>query len=55
MIYVFSPKKHESQKIFELLLKERIQDTYQIVVENMTGGAGKNTSKVQKATHAIAI
>ena len=44
-IFIFSPKKEESQKIFEDLCQKGIHEQALILVENITGGIGKNLFK----------
>ena len=51
----FSPKKEESKKIFEDLCKNSIQNKTTILVENITGGVGKNIFKAKQTKNKIII
>ncbi|MFA7717889.1 MAG: hypothetical protein WC875_04190, partial [Candidatus Absconditabacterales bacterium] len=44
-IFIFSPKKEESKKIFEDLCQKDIHKDRLFLVENITGGVGKNVFK----------
>ncbi len=44
-IFIFSPRKEESQKIFEDLCQKGIHEQTLILVENITGWIGKNVFK----------
>ena len=53
--FIFSPKKEESKKIFEDLCKNSIQNKTTILVENITGGVGKNIFKAKQTKNKIII
>ena len=48
-------KKEESKKIFEDLCKNSIQNKTTILVENITGGVGKNIFKAKQTKNKIII
>ena len=54
-IFIFSPKKEESKKIFEDLCQKGIQEQALILVENITGGVGKNVFKASGSGRKIII
>ncbi|MCX6822676.1 MAG: 3'-5' exonuclease [candidate division SR1 bacterium] len=54
-IFIFSPKKEESKKIFEDLCQKGIQEQALILVENITGGVGKNVFKASGTGRKIII
>ena len=54
-IFIFSPKKEESKKIFEDLCQKGIQESALILVENITGGVGKNVFKASGPGRKIII
>ena len=47
--------KEESREIFEALQKIRFLQDYELLVENITGGAGKNIYKANKKPAKIMI
>lgn len=53
--FIFSPKKEESKKIFEDLCKNNINDKATLLVENITGGIGKNIFKAKQTKNKIII
>lgn len=53
--FIFSPKKEESKKIFEDLCKNNIHTKTTILVENITGGIGKNIFKAKQTKNKIII
>lgn len=53
--FIFSPKKDESKKIFEDLCKNGINDKATLLVENITGGIGKNIFKAKQTKNKIMI
>jgi len=53
--FIFSPKKEESKKIFEDLCKNNINDQATLLVENITGGIGKNIFKAKQTKNKIII
>lgn len=53
--FIFSPKKEESKKIFEDLCKNGIDKQATLLVENITGGIGKNIFKAKQAKNKIII
>jgi hypothetical protein len=53
--FIFSPKKEESKKIFEDLCKNHIHDKVTLLVENITGGIGKNIFKAKQSKNKIII
>ncbi len=53
--FIFSPKKEESKKIFEDLCKNDINKHATLLVENITGGIGKNIFKAKQAKDKILI
>ena len=54
-IFIFSPKKEESKKIFEQICEKDIHKEALILVENITGGVGKNIFKAAGAGKKIII
>ncbi len=53
--FIFSPKKEESKKIFEDLCQNHINDKATLLVENITGGIGKNIYKAKQTKNKIVI
>ncbi len=53
--FIFSPKKEESKKIFEDLYKNGIHKKATLLVENITGGMGKNIFKAKQTKNKILI
>jgi len=53
--FIFSPKKEESKKIFEDLCKNDINKQALLLVENITGGIGKNIFKAKQTKNKILI
>lgn len=53
--FIFSPKKDESKKIFEDLCKNNIHTKATLLVENITGGIGKNIFKAKQTKNKILI
>lgn len=53
--FIFSPKKEESKKIFEDLCENHINDKATLLVENITGGIGKNIYKAKQTKNKILI
>ncbi|HMS90910.1 MAG TPA: 3'-5' exonuclease [Candidatus Absconditabacterales bacterium] len=53
--FIFSPKKDESKKIFEDLCKNNINKQAVLLVENITGGMGKNIFKAKQTKNKIII
>ncbi|MCX6825480.1 MAG: 3'-5' exonuclease [candidate division SR1 bacterium] len=53
--FIFSPKKDESKKIFEDLCKNNINKQALLLVENITGGIGKNIFKAKQTKNKIII
>jgi len=53
--FIFSPKKDESKKIFEDLCKKGINNKATLLVENITGGIGKNIFKAKQTKNKIMI
>ena len=53
--FIFSPKKEESKKIFEDLCKNNINKQAILIVENITGGIGKNIFKAKQTKNKIII
>ena len=53
--FIFSPKKEESKKIFEDLCKNNINKQATLLVENITGGIGKNIFKAKQEKNKIII
>ena len=53
--FIFSPKKEESKKIFENLCKNNINKQAILLVENITGGIGKNIFKAKQTKNKIII
>jgi hypothetical protein len=53
--FIFSPKKEESKKIFEDLCKKDINKKATLLVENITGGIGKNIFKAKQTKNKIMI
>lgn len=53
--FIFSPKKDESKKIFEDLCKNGINKQATLLVENITGGIGKNIFKAKQTKNKIII
>lgn len=53
--FVFSPKKEESKKIFEDLCQNHINDKATLLIENITGGIGKNIYKAKQTKNKILI
>ncbi|MEI6672388.1 MAG: hypothetical protein WCL02_03340 [bacterium] len=53
--FIFSPKKDESKKIFEDLCKNGINKQATLLVENITGGIGKNIFKAKQTKNKIMI
>ncbi len=53
--FIFSPKKEESKKIFEDLCKNDINKKTILLVENITGGIGKNIFKAKQTKNKIII
>lgn len=53
--FIFSPRKEESKKIFEDLCKNNIHTQSEILVENITGGIGKNIFKAKQSKNKILI
>ena len=53
--FIFSPKKEESKKIFEDLCQNHINDKATLLVENITGGIGKNIYKAKQTKNKILI
>lgn len=53
--FIFSPKKDESKKIFEDLCKNDINKKATLLVENITGGIGKNIFKAKQTKNKIII
>lgn len=53
--FIFSPKKDESKKIFEDLCKNNINTQAVLLVENITGGIGKNIFKAKQNKNKIII
>ncbi len=53
--FIFSPKKEESKKIFEDLCKNDINKQATLLVENITGGIGKNIFKAKQSKNKIII
>lgn len=53
--FIFSPKKEESKKIFEDLCKNDINKEATLLVENITGGIGKNIFKAKQTKNKIMI
>ena len=53
--FIFSPKKDESKKIFEDLCKNDINKQATLLVENITGGIGKNIFKAKQTKNKIMI
>jgi hypothetical protein len=54
-IFIFSPRKEESQKIFEDLCQKDIHKSALLLVENITGGVGKNVFKASAEGRKIII
>jgi hypothetical protein len=54
-IFIISTVKDESRQIFEALQKMRFLAGYEFLVENITGGAGKNMYKANKKAAKIVI
>jgi len=54
-IFIFSPRKEESKKIFEQICEKDIHKEASILVENITGGVGKNIFKATGAGKKIII
>jgi len=53
--FIFSPRKDESKKIFEDLCKNGINKQAELLVENITGGIGKNVFKAKQTKNKILI
>ncbi len=53
--FIFSPKKDESKKIFEDLCQNNIHKQASLLVENITGGIGKNIFKAKQSKNKILI
>ena len=53
--FIFSPKKDESKKIFEDLCQNDINKQATLLVENITGGIGKNIFKAKQTKNKIII
>ena len=53
--FIFSPRKEESKKIFEDLCKNNIHTKATLLVENITGGIGKNIFKAKQTKNKILI
>ncbi|MFA7298874.1 MAG: 3'-5' exonuclease [Candidatus Absconditabacterales bacterium] len=53
--FIFSPKKDESKKIFEDLCENGINKQATLLVENITGGVGKNIFKAKQTKNKIII
>ncbi len=53
--FIFSPKKNESKKIFEDLCQNNIHKQALLLVENITGGIGKNIFKAKQSKNKILI
>jgi hypothetical protein len=54
-IFIISTVKDESREIFEALQKMRFLADYELLVENITGGAGKNMYKANKKQKKILV
>jgi hypothetical protein len=54
-IFIISTVKEESRAIFEALQKMRFLSDYELLVENITGGAGKNMYKANKRQKKILV
>lgn len=54
-IFIVSTIKEESRKLFEAVQKMPFADHYQLLVENITGGAGKNIFNAKKQGRFILI
>ncbi len=53
--FIFSPKKEESKKIFEDLCQNGIHTKATLLIENITGGIGKNIFKAKQTKNKILI
>jgi hypothetical protein len=53
--FIFSPKKEESKKIFEDLCQKGIHEKAMLLIENITGGIGKNIFKAKQTKNKILI
>lgn len=53
--FIFSPKKDESKKIFEDLCQNGIPAKATLLIENITGGIGKNIFKAKQTKNKILI
>ncbi len=53
--FIFSPKKEESKKIFEDLCQKGIHEKAMLLIENITGGMGKNIFKAKQTKNKILI
>ena len=53
--FIFSPKKDESKKIFEDLCQKGIHTKATLLIENITGGIGKNIFKAKQTKNKILI
>ena len=53
--FIFSPKKDESKKIFEDLCQNGIHAKATLLIENITGGIGKNIFKAKQTKNKILI
>ncbi len=53
--FIFSPRKEESKKIFEDICGNSIHKTSTLLVENITGGVGKNIFKAKQTKNKIII
>jgi hypothetical protein len=54
-VFVISTVKEESRGIFEALQKMHFLADYELLAENITGGAGKNIYKANKKAAKIVL
>ena len=54
-IFIISTVKEESRQIFEMLQKLPFLSEYELLVENITGGAGKNIYKANKKPTKVVV
>ena len=53
--FIVSTRKEESKEIFNTLYKNDIHKEYALLIENVTGGVGKNIAKAKENKKKIII
>ena len=55
LIFILSVKKDESKQLFEAMIEKGLDQDFMLLVENITGGSGKNIFKAKQHGKKIVI